>query len=31
MTDRTVEYWSKAKSYYWLIIGNVLPLLVSSL
>lgn len=25
------NYWSKAQSYYWLLIGNLLPLFVSSL
>lgn len=29
MTSR--KHWNRAKAYYWLLVGNLLPLLVSSL
>lgn len=26
-----LKQWNRARSYYWLLVGNLLPLLVSSL
>lgn len=31
MNDTEVTLWDRAKAYYWILVGNLLPLLAASL